>query len=114
MTSASTGNAPSGRWGQLRYWPWLGGLVMTFVTFAAPLGSPLYKLAWHGYHYGQPLSFVPSVLLIALLAPLVSYRRRDGLFLLVPIWNLLVVWRTGARLSRLSQRDWPLRPDEIA
>jgi hypothetical protein len=46
---------------------------------------------------GQPLSFVPSVLLIALLAPLVSYRRRDGLFLLVPVWNLVVVWRTGAR-----------------
>lgn len=39
--------------GQMRYWPWLGGLVMTSVTFAAPFGSPLYKLAWHGYHYGQ-------------------------------------------------------------
>src|ERR1019366_3494483 len=32
MTSASTDNAPSGRSGQMRYWPWLGGLVTTFVT----------------------------------------------------------------------------------
>jgi hypothetical protein len=97
-----------------RYWQWLGGLVVPFVTFAAPMGSPLFKLAWHGYHYGQPLSAVPSVLLISLLAPLVSYRRRDGLFLLVPLWGLVVAWRIGARLTRLSDRDWPLRPDEIA
>jgi len=98
----------------MRYWPWLAALVMIFVTFAASFGSPLYGLAWHGYHYGQPLSIVPSVLLIALLAPLVSYRRRDGLFLLVPVWNLVVVGRIGYRLSKLSQRDWPQRPDEKA
>jgi hypothetical protein len=87
---------------------------MTIVTFAAPSGLPLFGLAWHGYHYGQPLSLVPSMLLVALLSPLVSYRRIDALFLLVPIWNLVVVWRIGYRLSKLSQRDWPLRPDETA
>jgi hypothetical protein len=99
---------------RVKYWPWLGGLVMTVVTFAAPFGSPLFNLAWRGFHYGQPLSLVPSMLLVALLAPLVSYRRTDGLFLLVPIWNLVVVWRIGYRLSKLSQRDWPVRPDETA
>lgn len=105
---------PSTRAEPKRYWQWLGGLVVTFVTIATPMGSPLYKLAWHGYHYGQPLSLVPSVLLVALLAPMVSYRRRDGLLLLVPIWGLVVTWTIGSRLSRLSQRDWPLRPDEVA
>ncbi len=107
VSAASTDSTPSSSQGRVRYWPWLGGLVMTLVTFAAPFGSPLFGLAWHGYHYGQPLSLVPSMLLVALLAPLVSYRRIDALFLLVPIWNLVVVWRIGYRLSKLSQRDWP-------
>jgi hypothetical protein len=62
---------------------------------------------------GGPLAVLPSVLLIALLAPLVSYRRRDVLLLLVPLWNLVVLWTIGSRISRLPYRDWPLRPDEV-
>jgi hypothetical protein len=85
---------------------------MTVVTFAAPGGTPLVGLAWHGFFYGELLSLVPSMLLVALLAPLVSYRRRDGLILVIPVWNVVVVWRIGYRLAELSQRNWPLRPDD--
>ena len=51
--------------------------------------SPFRQLAWGNFVYGGPLAVLPSVLLIALLAPLVSYRRRDALLLLVPlgIWS---------------------------
>lgn len=75
--------------------------------------SPLRQLAWGHLVYGGLLAVLPSVLLIALLAPLVSYRRRDVLLLLVPLWNLAMIWTIGSRISRLSHRDWPLRPDEI-
>jgi hypothetical protein len=51
--------------------------------------------------------------LVALLAPLVSYRRRDVGLVLVPLWNLVVVWTIGSRIARLPHRDWPLRPDEL-
>jgi hypothetical protein len=37
---------------------------------------------WFGsvwFDFGEPLSLLPGVILIALLAPLVSYRRRDAL-----------------------------------
>lgn len=87
---------------------------MTWVIYVIPFALPWWKLALGGYHYGPELALAPGVLLIALLAPLVSYRRIDGLFVLVPIWGLVVVWRIGARLAKLPHRDWPLRPEEIA
>ena len=52
-------------------------------------------LTWHGHDYGVALSLLPMFLLIGLLAPLVSYRRRDSLFMLLPVWNLVVAWRIG-------------------
>ena len=75
--------------------------------------SPFRQLAWGHLVYGGLLAVLPSVSLIALLAPLVSYRRRDVLLLLVPLWNLVMIWTIGSRISRLPYRDWPLRPDEI-
>jgi hypothetical protein len=96
-----------------RLWQFLGGATITFTFCAMIADSPFRQLAWGQFAYGGPLAVLQSVLLIALLAPLVSYRRRDVLILLVPLWNLVMVWTIGSRLSRLPCRDWPLRPDEI-
>lgn len=71
-------------------------------------------LIFHGYNYGQPLSFLTFLFLIGVPAPLVSYRRRDALLMLVPIYNLVVLWTIGSRLARLPVCDWPQRPDETA
>jgi len=58
------------------------------------------------------LSFLPLLFLIGVHAPLASYRRRDGLLMLVPICNLVVLWTIGSRLARLPDLDWPPRPGE--
>jgi hypothetical protein len=100
---------------QARKWAWqvVGGATITFIFSAMIADSPLRQLAWGHFVYGEPLAVVPSVLLIALLAPLASYRRRDVLLLLVPLWNLFMIWTIGSRIARLPYRDWPLRRDEI-
>jgi hypothetical protein len=100
---------------QARKWVWqfVGGATVTFIFSTMIADSPFRQLAWGHFVYGGLLAVLPSVLLIALLAPLASYRRRDVLLLLVPLWNLVMVWTIGSRISRLPYRDWPLRPDEI-
>lgn len=87
---------------------------MTFTVSTMIADLPFRELAWGHFVYGGLLAVVPSVLLIALLAPLASYRRRDVLLLLVPLWNLVMVWTIGSRISRLPYRDWALRPDETS
>jgi hypothetical protein len=51
--------------------------------------AKIHELDWHGhwfgsvvFHYGEALSLLPGVILTALLAPRVAYRRRDALTLL--------------------------------
>jgi hypothetical protein len=71
---------------------------------------------WFGsvwFDFGEPLSLLPGVILIALLAPLVSSRRRDALTMLVPPRGIRVAWRVGTRLAQLPRRDWPAQSDEI-
>ncbi len=93
-------------------WGWVGGLTMVAVYSQLQLYAKSTTWAWHGYHYGVILMQLPMFLLVGLLAPLVSYRRRDALLLLLPLWNLVVLCRIGSRLTRMSHRDWPHRPDE--
>jgi hypothetical protein len=112
MVSVSTASRPAETRAQ-KIWQFLGGATVTFAFYTLAMGSPLRHLAWDNFAYGGVLAGVPSVLLIALLAPLVSYRRRDVLLLLVPIWGLVVMWTIGSRIAMLPLRDWPLRPDEI-
>lgn len=109
MTTVERGATQSSTQDPRRYWQWLGGLVLTWVIYVIPFALPWWKLA-----YGPELALLPGVLLTALLAPLVSYRRIDGLFVLVPVLGLVVVWKIGARLAKLPHRAWSLRPDEIA
>ncbi len=113
MVSSWASGRPAQRQTKKALWQFLGGATITFTFCAMIADSPFRQLAWGHFVYGGPLAVLPSVLLVALLAPLVSYRRRDVLLLLVPLWNLVVLWTIGSRISRLPHRDWPLRPDEI-
>jgi hypothetical protein len=52
---------------------------MLFVVGQLSTYPKSIHLTWHGYDYGVSLALLPMLLLIGLLAPLVSYRRRDAL-----------------------------------
>jgi hypothetical protein len=112
MLSAWATGGPAQTQTQKQVWQFLGGATTTFTVTTMIADSPFRQLAWGHFVYGGLLAVLPSALLIALLAPLVSYRRRDVLLLLVPLWNLVTVWTIGSRISRLPCRDWPLRLDE--
>jgi hypothetical protein len=66
---------------QARKWIWqfVGGATITFIFSTMIADSPFRQLASGHFAYGGLLAVLPSVLLIALLAPLVSYRRGDVL-----------------------------------
>ncbi|WP_327044745.1 hypothetical protein OG320_23755 [Microbispora sp. NBC_01189] len=91
-------------------------LWVTLVAF--PISLSLYvddQIGWplalrDAMAVGTRLS--PMVALF-FLSPKVSYRRRDCLMYLVPLYGVLVFpfiifWR----IVRLPLRDWPSRPDE--
>ena len=64
--------------------------------------TPLPQMSWHwfgsvSFMYGIPLSLMPGVVLVALLAPLVGYRRRDALTLFFPPRGIRVAWIVGTR-----------------
>lgn len=56
------------------------------------------------------LLFQPAV--VAVVAPLVSYRRVDAFSMLVPFYNLYLMCRFAWRLAYLPYRDWAPRSDE--
>jgi hypothetical protein len=90
---------------------------MVGAAYGVPVALPqLHDLKWHWFGsvwflYGEPLSFLPGVVLVALLAPLVAYRRRDGLTMLFPPRGIRLAWIIGTRLSQLPRRDWPAPSD---
>jgi hypothetical protein len=91
---------------------------MVGVAYVPLLAAMLYPLdsRWPGgvvFHYGEALGQVPGVVLTALLAPRVAYRRRDALTLLFPPGGIRLAWIIGTRLGQLPHRDWPARTDEI-
>lgn len=45
---------------------------------------------------------VPGLFLVAMVAPLVGYRRRDWLFNFVPFVGLFMFYEIGARIADLS------------
>jgi hypothetical protein len=97
----------------------VSGAVVVGAAYGLPVALPqLHELKWHWFGsvwfiYGEPLSLLPGVLLVALLAPLVSYRRRDALTMFFPLRGIRVAWIIGTRLSQLPQRDWPARADGL-
>jgi hypothetical protein len=84
-----------------------------------PLVAVPDEASWHWFgsvwfNYGEPLSLLPGVLVVGLLAPLVSYRRRDALTVLfVPPVGIRVAWVIGTRLGQLPHRNWPTRDSLI-
>jgi hypothetical protein len=89
---------------------------MDVVVYGPWLATRLFPLEWRwpggfSFDYGGLLSVLPGMIIIALLAPQVAYRRRDALLLLLPPWGLRVAWIIGTRLVQLPQRDWPERTD---
>jgi hypothetical protein len=91
---------------------------MAGAVYVPLLAAKLYPLDWHWFgsvvfDYGELLSLLPGVVLTALLAPRVAYRRRDALTLLFPPGGIRLAWITGTRLGQLPHRDWPARTDGI-
>ena len=64
--------------------------------------------------FGAILTALPGAALVALLARLVSYRRRDALTVIFffPV-GLRIAWIIGTRLAQLPYRNWPAREDAI-
>jgi hypothetical protein len=92
---------------------------MVGAAYGLPVALPqVSQLEWHWFGsvwfvYGEPLSLLPGVNLVALLAPMVAYRRRDALTMLFPLRGVRVAWIIGTRLSQLPHRDWPARADHM-
>lgn len=88
-------------------WPeHLGGITMLIVGIlpisifdwsGAADSSSDWSVRWLG-----ALAPVPIIALVAVVAPLVGYRRRDAFGMLVPFLNVLWAWQIGSRLGRLS------------
>jgi hypothetical protein len=94
----------------------VSGTVATVVVYAPWLAAKLFPFQWDwlggrfSLDYGAFLAVLPSMVLVALFAPRVGYRRRDALLLLSP-WGLRIAWVIGTRLGQLPHRDWPERAD---
>ncbi|GAA1019753.1 hypothetical protein Aple_060960 [Acrocarpospora pleiomorpha] len=74
-------------------------------------------LAQHGYVVedlvGLVVGWTPAIILGAL-ARLVSYRARDGLMYLIPVYGPFIFAPTILwRVAYLPRRDWQPRPGEI-
>jgi hypothetical protein len=88
---------------------------MVGAAYGLAIALPqLYSMRWHWFGsvwfvYGEPLSLLPGMVLAALLAPLVAYRRRDALALLIPLRGIYLAWIIGSRVGQLPHRDWPAR-----
>lgn len=77
-----------------------GFLAVTLVAMPSKLihGAP--SLGWWD-HLVVALVFLPLI-------PLVSYRRRDWLFIaVVPLWCFVVAARVGWPAANQPVRDWP-------
>jgi hypothetical protein len=110
---------------------WLGGVSLVVVCFLPPVllavAAPSSALTWNSgpwtFSYGGMLSALPGLASVLLLAPLVSYRRRDAFMMLIPGWNVYLAWLIGARAGELGARRglvdnghnaYPARPAQRA
>lgn len=95
------------------------GSFMVGVAYLPWLAARIFPLDWQwawgvSFHYGELLSVLPGVVLTALLAPRVAYRRRDALtLLLLPPAGIRLGWIVGTRIGQLPHRDWPERTDVL-
>ena len=81
-------------------------LAPLILLAVAPRSALLLRdSATSGFDLGGFLSVLPGVAAVALLAPLVGYRRRDALFMIIPVANLYYAWIVGSRAAHLSATD---------
>ena len=101
---------------------WLRFLVGALAVVACLLPALLlprgpyfiWPTAWFVAVGGNEAGLLVAGAIFVPLLPLVSYRRRDWLFIsFVPIWGFVVAARVGWRIANLPNRDWPRRPDEL-
>jgi hypothetical protein len=97
-----------------RPWPgWLGSVVLLAVTYVPPALATGHLVIGSGHFQlqcGPALAVVPGLALVALIAPLVGYRRRSALVALVPIWGwgrLAAIGYDIATLVRPAAIDTP-------
>jgi hypothetical protein len=90
---------------------------MVGACFALWLAVPPFEWHWPlpgALDLGAILGLLPAAVLVAVLAPLVSYRRRDALTMLFcPPAGIRIAWIIGTRLGQLPHRNWPARKDAI-
>jgi len=96
----------------------IGGALMVGACLAPVLIPGLPELEWNWplpgtVQLGAILAALPGAVLVALLAPLVSYRRRDALTVIFFPVGLRIAWIIGTRLAQLPYRNWPAREDAI-
>jgi hypothetical protein len=91
-------------------------LTVVLLAMLALASGSLEALVYDPVFGSGPLSDVLGLVLPSLLtvvvAPLVSYRRRDAVAWLIPPLGLLLTARLVWRLTLLPYRDWPPRPEE--
>jgi hypothetical protein len=115
--AAATGTAP----GPLRrLWRRVAGTLMVGAVYGPTIFLPpsWYEIGrhWFGashFEYGHFLAALPGTVLVALLAPLVAYRRRDALIVLFLPGGVRLAWIIGTRLGQLPHRGWPERTGGI-
>jgi hypothetical protein len=97
----------------------VGGIIMVGAAYGPTVVVPASfgALDWHWlggvFHFGGALAALPGLLLVAVFAPEVAFRRRDALTLLFPLRGVWVAWMIGARLAQLPHRDWPVRTEGV-
>ena len=82
-------------------------LADTFLAQPAPADDVTFRVNWV-----QAAALAVTLPFFAWVAPRVSYRWFDCLFLLIPIYGLIWAFRMIWRLVFLPYRDWPPRADE--
>ncbi|KQX66184.1 hypothetical protein ASD06_07345 [Angustibacter sp. Root456] len=97
----------------------VAGFAAVFADLVVVSGDPFTDSAvtvWAQEHVSRHLIIQPAlaalVVLMWFVLPLVSYRRRDALMVLIPFYGLWIIGMAFYRLTGLPYRDWRPRPDE--
>ncbi len=93
-----------------------------FLLMAIPSTWSAASIRWlfDGFHWTAPVEvsdwarYGLPALVMAIVGPRISYRRRDWLLMLIPFYGWYLMFVIGWRLAYLPYRDWSPRPDEAA
>jgi hypothetical protein len=81
-------------------------MLTAAVSLSMPHGPLVIQLGVHSsWNYGAVLALAPGSLMIWLIAPMVGYRRRDALMAFVPVLNVYVAAKIGARAAEAADQS---------